>query len=343
MEALALATETRDASAEVTVTEETVTKQHKGEMTFRDLSDRMTPFGRLCVARGVLTAASAEALSFPLEVPSDEGEETLENEKKNGPPWTLLTSYLFPYICASLERPEDSHHKYHAAAALRAALVRVKALAVAESSKTKKKEIPKLDDVFPTSSRDRACDILWANWEDPLSQTVKETHLSFDTLLDVEEARALQEARRGLGSGSARTEKKTAFLEDAARSLLKKDVSVKGRYAPLAMVARRLGARRLLALAPDLLTDTLRAMRDDSVCTAAGALVAAVAQSLLAETVDGDAAALKTSKTASLDDEGSRSAKTRRAGKDEGTVAAGAPPRRCVVARVVGGAAGGAL
>ena len=328
MEALALATETRDASVEETVTEETVTKQHKGE-TFRDLSDRMTPFGRLCVARGVLTAASAEALSFPLEVPSearsgasgtDEEEETeKKNEKKNGPPWTLLTSYLFPYICASLERPEDSHHKYHAAAALRAALVRVKALAVAEGSKTKKKEVTfSLDDVFPPSSRDRVCDILWANWEDPLSQTVKETHLSFDTMLDIEEARALEEARRGLGS--ARTE--TAFLEDAARSLLKKDVSVKGRYAPLAMVARRLGARRLLALAPDLLTDTLRAMRDDSVCTAAGALVAAVAQSLLAETVDGDAAALKTSKTASLDDEVSRSAKTRRAGKDEGTVAA---------------------
>ena len=138
----------RDASVEETVTEETVTKQHKGE-TFRDLSDRMTPFGRLCVARGVLTAASAEALSFPLEVPSearsgasgtDEEEETeKKNEKKNGPPWTLLTSYLFPYICASLERPEDSHHKYHAAAALRAALVRVKALAVAEGSKTKKR------------------------------------------------------------------------------------------------------------------------------------------------------------------------------------------------------------
>ena len=227
---------------------------------------------------------------------------------------------MFPYICASLERPEDSHHKYHAAAALRAALVRVKARAVAEGSKTKKKEVTfSLDDVFPPSSRDRVCDILWANWEDPLSQTVKETHLSFDTMLDVEEARAFLETRRGVGS--ARTE--TAFLEDAARSLLKKDVSVKGRYAPLAMVARRLGARRLLALAPDLLTDTLRAMRDDSVCTAAGALVAAVAQSLLAETVDGDAAALKTSKTASLDDEGLRSREdARRAGKDEGTVAA---------------------
>jgi hypothetical protein len=232
-----------------------------------------------------------------------------------------------------LERPEDSHHKYHAAAALRAALVRVKALAAAagpiphkkkETEKEKEKEaqtsppaelVFSLDDVFPPSSRDRVCDILWANWEDPLSQTVKETHLSFDTLLDIEEARA--SARRG--------SERTAFLEDAARSLLKKDVSVKGRYAPLAMVARRLGARRLLALAPELLTDTLRAMRDDSVCTAAGALVAAVAQSLLAETVDGEKKAEKkaaTSETASLDDEGSRSAKLRRAGKDEGTVAA---------------------
>jgi hypothetical protein len=349
MEALALATEeTRDKSAEETVTvtqtvTQTVTseinntKQHKG-MTFRDLSDRMTPFGRLCAARGVLTAASAEALSFPLEVPAEarevgrasEGDEGEENPEKKKP-WTLLTSYLFPYICASLERPGDSHHKYHAAAALRAALVRVKALAVAagrgprekkekeEEAQTpaELKKVFSLDDVFPPSSRDRVCDILWANWEDPLSQTVKETHLSFDTLLDVEEARA-EEGRRG----SART----AFLEDAARSLLKKDVSVKGRYAPLAMVARRLGARRLLALAPDLLTETLRAMRDDSVCTAAGALVAAVAQSLLAETVDGDAAekeAEKEAETASRRfDEGSRSAKLRRAGKDEGTVAA---------------------
>lgn len=351
MEALALATETvtketatatRKVTRTVTSEINNNTKQHKDIMTFRDLSDRMTPFGRLCAARGVLTAASAEALSFPLEVPAeacevgrawegDEGEENKEKKKKK--PWTLLTSYLFPYICASLERPGDSHHKYHAAAALRAALVRVKALAVAAGrgprEKKEKEELKtpaelkkkfSLDDVFPPSSRDRVCDILWANWEDPLSQTVKETHLSFDTLLDVEEARAEEGQVCHLGSA------RTAFLEDAARSLLKKDVSVKGRYAPLAMVARRLGARRLLALAPDLLTETLRAMRDDSVCTAAGALVAAVAQSLLAETVDGDAAekeAEKEAETASRRfDEGSRSAKLRRAGKDEGTVAA---------------------
>ena len=37
--------------------------------TFARLSDAMHPFGRLCAARGVLTAASAEALAFPLEVP----------------------------------------------------------------------------------------------------------------------------------------------------------------------------------------------------------------------------------------------------------------------------------
>ena len=357
MEALALATETvtkETATATRKVTQQTVTtseinnntEQHKGMMTFRDLSDRMTPFGRLCAARGVLTAASAEALSFPLEVPAeaneagrasegDEGEENKEKKKKK--PWTLLTSYLFPYICASLERPGDSHHKYHAAAALRAALVRVKALAVAAGrgprEKKEKEELKtpaeltkkfSLDDVFPPSSRDRVCDILWANWEDPLSQTVKETHLSFDTLLDVEEARVAEEGRRGSDALP------TAFLEDAARSLLKKDVSVKGRYAPLAMVARRLGARRLLALAPDLLTETLRAMRDDSVCTAAGALVAAVAQSLLAETTDGELmaekeAGKKTETAASVRrfDEGSRSrGSLRRAGKDEGTVAA---------------------
>ena len=199
-------------------------------------------------------------------------EKKLRNEKKNGPPWTLLTSYLFPYICASLERPEDSHHKYHAAAA---PAPRWSASRRARPPRVpkQKKEIPKLDDASP-ASRDRVCDILWAN-QDPLSQTVKETHLSFDTLLDVEEARALQEARRGLGSGSARTEKNG--VSRGRPEPLKKDVSVKGRYAPRhggPAAGRAAAGARARPAHGHAARDA-----DDSVCTAAGALVAAVAQS----------------------------------------------------------------
>ena len=302
--------------------------------TFARLSRTMTPFGRLCAARGVLTAASAEALAHPLEVPEDaRGETAASPRSRSNERWTLLTSHLFPFICASLERPEDSHHKYHAAAALRAALVRVKALA--RNKKATKSEAPPdgdapgVDDAFPTATRDRVCDILWANWEDPLAQTAKETLLSFETLLDVEEARAGEQKRRF-----------ETFLEDAASSLLRKDASCKGRYVPLAAVARRLGARRLLTLAPDLLTATLRAMRDDSVCTAAGALAAAVSQSLLwEETARLDARAASSTpdsandaartargdekkKTESAPGFGSETKTLRRAGKDEAVVAA---------------------
>ena len=307
--------------------------------TFARLSDAMHPFGRLCAARGVLTAASAEALAFPLEVPkrarrffvgesgrrfAAPGEKTQADGK---PSWTLLTSYLLPYICASLERPEDSHHKYHAAAALRAALVRVKALAASGARRRERSGLDdgwffSLDEAFPAPLRDRVCAILWANWEDPLSQTVKETHLSFETLLDIEEA-------RGGMTGNGENENENAFLEDAARSLLKKDASRKGRYVPLAAVARRLGAKRLLSLAPDLLAKTLSAMKDDSVCTAAGALVAAVSQSLLFETTteeeDADA---RINETALPGAEKSRAEKKkpRRTGKDETTVAAAGSP-----------------
>ena len=118
-----------------------------------------------------------------------------------------------------------------------------------------------------------------------------------------------------------------AFLEDAAKSLLNKDASQKGRYVPLAAVARRLGAKRLLCLAPDLLATTLNAMKDDSVCTAAGALVAAVSQSLLFETTteEEDAAANEPETETEIALPGAKKAekcKLRRAGKDENTVAA---------------------
>ena len=315
------------------------TLYQKTPTTFARLSDAMHPFGRLCAARGVLTAASAEALAFPLEVPkrarrffvgesgrrfAAPGEKTQADGK---PSWTLLTSYLLPYICASLERPEDSHHKYHAAAALRAALVRVKALAASGVRRRERSGLDdgwffSLDEAFPAPLRDRVCAILWANWEDPLSQTVKETHLSFETLLDIEEA-------RGGMTGNGENKNENAFLEDAARSLLKKDASRKGRYVPLAAVARRLGAKRLLSLAPDLLAKTLSAMKDDSVCTAAGALVAAVSQSLLFETTteeeDADA---RINETALPGAEKSRAEKKkpRRTGKDETTVAAAGSP-----------------
>ena len=113
--------------------------------------------------------------------------------------------------------------------------------------------------------------ILWSNWEDPLSQTVKEVQAAFEEMVD---------AKTG---ASASPEEARRFLSDAAARLLAKDASSKGRYVPLATLVPRLGARNLLATRPEVLSETFAAMRDDSVCTAAATLVSALSARLLRE------------------------------------------------------------
>ena len=246
------------------VTEETVTKRHGGE-TFR-LSDRMTPFPRLCARarrahRGVRRRCPSRSSSIGRARRVGNGRRRNREEKREEKRAAVDAHdvFLFPYICASLERPGT---RTTSTTPRRPPRVGPRQGALRRRGFQNKKSYLLAGRRLPPSSRDRVCDILWANWEAAVA-TVKETHLSFDTMLDVERRRLL-ETRRGVGS--ARTE--TAFLEDAAESQ-KKDVSVKGGTRLSPWPARRLGARRLLALAPDLLPDTLRAMRDDSVCTAA--------------------------------------------------------------------------
>ena len=60
----------------------------------------------------------------------------------------------------------------------------------------------------------------------------------------------------------------------------------KGKYAPLRMLASRLGATRLLQLQPGLVPDMLRAMRFESVCPANAGLLEAVLGSLRHECME---------------------------------------------------------
>jgi hypothetical protein len=230
---------------------------------------KVTLFGRISLIRGALTAASAEALSAELTSPAPRrGESPRRRETK----WSFLPDAAVPFLCGCMENPVDAHHKYHAAAALKAALLRIKAsISLKRGSGCALLEC--VSRAFPADLARRVSRILWANWEDPLSQTVKEIQLSFECVLDIEETRG--------GEGSS------AFLKECARSLLRKDASRKGRYVPLAAIARRLGATGLLDVSETLLEETLAAMKEDSVCTAAGTFLAAVARSLLHEPVSG--------------------------------------------------------
>ena len=193
-----------------------------------------------------------------------------------------------------METPADSHHKFHASAALKAALARVRAAADARAAAAadgdpgdalpapadgdgddaRAAEEEPLDATAGALSDEltsRVLRILWSNWEDPLSQTVKEVQAAFEEMVD---------AKTG---ASASPEEARRFLSDAAARLLAKDASSKGRYVPLATLVPRLGARNLLAIRPEVLSETFAAMRDDSVCTAAATLVSALSARLLRE------------------------------------------------------------
>jgi thyroid adenoma-associated protein len=100
--------------------------------------------------------------------------------------------------------------------------------------------------------------IIWSNLEDPLSQTVKQVHLIFDLLLDVE-----------LCIPSENKEQTSKlFLCNIANDLLRLGPRCKGRYIPLASLTKRLGAKSILRLKPSLLSETAYAYIDDDVCCA---------------------------------------------------------------------------
>jgi hypothetical protein len=238
---------------------------------------KFTPFGRLSAIRGLLTAASPAALAARLTPPagipteSYDGAASEENREEG---WGLLLDGALPEICGAMENPVDAHFKFHAAAALRSALTRAKAIKekdavasamgaaggaamdveVSEDAEVEEVRGGSKDVTLPRPEEEltlsdalssRVLSILWANWEDPLSQTVKEIQGAFEQLLDLKSGGQENAITSGEGPNP--------FLLAAAGQLLDKGAHCKGRYVPLAVIVPRLGAGALLALRPDLL------------------------------------------------------------------------------------------
>ena len=215
---------------------------------FPSLASSFSAFGTLSAVRGALTAAGPEALSLALVRPGGNGNTAGE--------WAFLVDGAIPKICAWMEHPVDQHFKFHASAALKSALARAKTCVVAGGDES--------SFAMPPALVDRVLTALWANWEDPLTQTVKEVQGAFEALTDL-------------------FSKSNGFLERVASRLLERGVSTKGRYVPLAALVPKLGARKLLDIRPNLLEESLDAMRDDSVCCAAGTLIKELSAKLLDE------------------------------------------------------------
>ena len=129
--------------------------------------------------------------------------------------------------------------------------------------------------------------VLWAGWEDPLTQTVQRVQEAFASLLDCLEAQ--QRLGGATSSGASAVEGETwalrsqagegeSFVVGLAQQLLALDPGRKGRYAPLAAMASRLGAGPLLALRPGLVEEAVAAAADSTVANSVAGLLGVVWQ-----------------------------------------------------------------
>ncbi|KAL0046958.1 hypothetical protein WJX82_002976, partial [Trebouxia sp. C0006] len=110
--------------------------------------------------------------------------------------------------------------------------------------------------------------LIWANFEDSLIQTVRQVQAAFEALLDILELQSQLDA-----DTQAAAADNQSFLHSIAATLLAIGSHRKGRYIPLAALVRRVGANQMLSMQSDLLKQTLKGMQDDAVGSAAATLV----------------------------------------------------------------------
>ncbi|CAA0828425.1 Unknown protein [Striga hermonthica] len=211
---------------------------------------KFSALSRLCLIRGILTAVSRTVLDTHYAVLNDgaNGDEDEYLVK------TILYDAILPELCRYAENPTDSHSNFHALTVMQICLQQIKTLLQGDSGCT-----PDNYDPIPEAMGARTLKIVWNNLEDPLSQTVKQVHLIFDLYLDIQSSLHWAEGSENI----------KLFLKRIALDLLCMGPRCKGRYVPLASLTRRLGAKTIIEMNPDLLSETAKAYVDDDVCCAA--------------------------------------------------------------------------
>ncbi|GAB4827317.1 hypothetical protein Ancab_034203 [Ancistrocladus abbreviatus] len=212
---------------------------------------------RLCLIRGILTAVPRTVLNSRFVT----GRDSLSihaNGSTHDSLQTILCDGILPVLCNYCENPTDSHFNFHALTVLQICLQQIKASILADI-------VHKTADFdpMPEGMGARIIRVIWNNLEDPLSQTVKQVHLILDLLLDIQIT-----LHRDHDS-----ERIKQFLHKTALDILSLGPRCKGRYIPLASLTKRLGAKSILYMSPNLLFDTIQAYIDDDVCCAATSFV----------------------------------------------------------------------
>ncbi|KAL4568457.1 hypothetical protein LXL04_024070 [Taraxacum kok-saghyz] len=212
---------------------------------------------RLCLIRGILTSVPRTLLDTPFV--SEDTEMSAE---------TILYNGILPELCKYCENPTDSHFNFHALTVMQICLQQIKTLlqtSQGDNSHNTKNHDPVSDDIGARILR-----IIWNNLEDPLSQTVKQVHLIFDIYIDIQSTLPSTD-------GKARVQ---LFLKKITSNLLRMGSRCKGRYVPLSSLTKRLGAKAILEMCPDMMLETAWAYIDDDVCCAATTFLKCFLESL---------------------------------------------------------------
>ena len=264
-------------STELSASSGSVEASMAGVRSLSSQVSKFTEFGRLCVLRGLLTALPRPALNIPLLIKKDDMCGIPEKEWKV---WTILYDGVLPALCALCEGSVDSHFKFHTVTALQICLQQVRASVTGNLTQD---ALKRLDDAgsaqeiticgydpLPSTMISRVLQVVWNNWEDPLTQTVKQVQAVFDILVDVQFIFAQQ--RNTEKNDNAETSNGD-FVKQIATNLLAEGRYRKGKYVPLASLAIRIGALNLLSMNPNLLFDTFLAQSDDDVCCSASSFL----------------------------------------------------------------------
>lgn len=208
---------------------------------------------RICLMRGILTAVPRTVLNTRFTV-SKAVNGLHENEEISHSTRTILYDEILPNLCRYCENPTDSHFNFHALTVMQICLQQIKTSIQANLNNPK-------EDYNPISKEmgTHLLNIIWNNLEDPLSQTVKQVHLIFDIFLDIQSTLRWSKCHENV----------KLLLQPIASDLLRWGPRCKGRYAPLASVTKRLGAKFILDMKPNLLLEAANAYLDDDVCCAA--------------------------------------------------------------------------
>lgn len=226
--------------------------QYQGDLCAEIRS--FSALSRLCLIRGILTGVSRTTLNTQFVVERD----GYMDGGNNNSVQTILYDSILPDLCNYCENPTDSHFNFHALTVMQICLQQIKTSLLSDLI-----DEYVTSDLFPDDLRARILRIVWKNLEDSLSQTVKQVHLIFDLLLDIQST--LYRGDQGEGV--------KLYLHKIAGDLLSLGPRCKGRYIPLASLTRRLGAKTILAMNPRLLFETAHAYIDDDVCCASSSFL----------------------------------------------------------------------